>query len=253
MDMDDRFANGAYIAGGDAYPEKWAREAGAFRKIAPCDLDVAYGGSPRQVMDIFYPSGAPKGLLMFVHGGYWLAFDKSVWSHLAAGAVARGYAVAIPSYDLCPKVQISDITAQITKAAQFSAARVAGPLRFAGHSAGGHLVARLAGQDWGGRLARVMPISPVADLEPLLQTSMNAQLGLDLAHARAESPVHMTPPQVPVTVWVGADERPVFIQQATALAKLWRCDLVQAAGAHHFNVIAPLADPDSAMTCALFS
>tara|TARA_R110002051_G_scaffold183061_1_gene252680 strand:- start:20339 stop:21100 length:762 start_codon:yes stop_codon:yes gene_type:complete len=253
MDMDDRFANGAYIADGDAYPDKWAGEAAAFRTVAHCNLDVPYGDSPRQVMDIFYPSGAPHGLLMFVHGGYWLAFDKSFWSHLAAGAVARGYAVAMPSYDLCPQVQISEITAQITRAAQFAAARVAGPLRFAGHSAGGQLVARLAGQDWGGRLGRVMPISPVADLEPLLQTRMNAQLGLDQARARAESPLHMAPPQVPVTVWVGADERPVFVEQATALAKLWRCDLVQAAGAHHFNVIESLADPDSAINRALFS
>ncbi|WP_458791662.1 alpha/beta hydrolase [Yoonia sp. MH D7] len=257
MDMDDRFSNGAYIADGDAYPDKWAGLAAAFRKRVKCDLDLSYGESARQVLDIFHPTltatQEPKGLVMFVHGGYWLAFDKSYWSHLAAGALARGYAVVIPSYDLCPSVGIPDITTQIIKAAQFSADLVQGPLRFTGHSAGGHLVARLAGMDWRGRLKRVLPISPVTDLKPLLQTKMNATLQLDLATARAHSPIHMARPDVPVTVWVGADERPVFIEQAGELARAWGCDVVQANGAHHFNVIEPLADPDSAICKALFS
>src|SRR3546814_5563195 len=51
---------------------------------------------------------SPAGLAVFVHGGYWMAFDKSSWSHLAAGAVARGWAVALPSYTLCPEARISD-------------------------------------------------------------------------------------------------------------------------------------------------
>lgn len=253
MDMDDRFANGAYIADGASYPDKWAGLAVAFRDQVKCDLDVPYGDTARQVMDIFYPAQPPKGLVIFVHGGYWLAFDKSYWSHLAAGALAHGYAVAIPSYDLCPSVGIPDIMGQIIKAARFAAGRVVGPLRFAGHSAGGQLVAMLAGLDWDRRLKRVLPISPIADLEPLLQTKMNADFKLDLGVARAQSPVHMPPPDVPVTVWVGADERPVFVEQAGALAAAWGCDVVQAIGAHHFNVIAPLADPESAICKALFS
>ncbi len=253
MDMDDRFANGAYIADGDRYRDKWAGLAAGFRGEAKCDLNVTYGDTARQVLDIFYPAQAPKGLVMFVHGGYWLAFDKSYWSHLAAGALARGYVVVMPSYDLCPSVRISDITGQIIKAAQFAVGRVEGPIRFAGHSAGGQLVALLAGLDWDGRLQRVLPISPVADLEPLLQTKMNADFKLNLATARAQSPVHMPPPNVPVTVWVGADERPVFVEQADELAAAWGCDLVQAIGAHHFNVIEPLAEPESAICKALFS
>ena len=47
---------------------------------------------------------------MFVHGGYWLRFDRDMWSHLAAGAVARGWACAIPSYTLAPEARISAMT-----------------------------------------------------------------------------------------------------------------------------------------------
>ena len=253
MDMDDRFANGAYIADGASYPAKWQVLAAEFREGAVADLDVSYGPSSRQVMDVFYPEGPSKGVVMFVHGGYWLAFDKSVWSHLAAGPLAHGWTVVIPSYDLCPDVHVSEITKQIESAARYCVAHFDGDLRFTGHSAGGHLVARLAGMDWGGRLKRVLPISPVADLMPLLQTSMNADLQLDAAEAFAESPVNMAMPDVPITIWVGGAERPVFQEQAAELANVWKCGLVVTENQHHFNVIDPLADPDSTIVMTLLS
>ena len=80
---------------------------------------------------------------MFVHGGYWKAFDKSTWSHLAHGAVARGWAMALPSYTLAPDATLAQMTAQIARAIAAARAEVPGPVRLAGHSAGGHLVARM--------------------------------------------------------------------------------------------------------------
>jgi len=56
---------------------------------------------------------------------------------------------------------------------------------------------------------------------------------------------------VPVTVWVGGDERPVFLDQAGWLAEAWNAELVIDKGRHHFDVIDGLADPDSAMMLAL--
>lgn len=244
--MDDRFSNGAYIPNGAEYPAKWSRLATEFRKTVKADLDVRYGPSARQVMDVFHPEGTPKGTVVFVHGGYWVAFDKSYWSHLAAGPLAHGWSVAIPSYDLCPDVRVSEITQQIEAAVR----SLRGPLRLTGHSAGGHLVARLAGMP---NVARVLPISPVADLMPLLQTKMNADLRLTEAEAFAESPVNLPPPHVPATVWVGGDERPVFQEQAKQLADAWGVDLVVSEGAHHFNVIEPLAEPDSQLVRVLLS
>jgi len=105
-----------------------------------------------------------------------------------------------------------------------------------------------------GRLAHVMPISPVADLRPLLQTSMNAQFGMDMAAAEAESPVLQRPiAGLPVTAWVGGDERPAFLDQARWLAEAWGCAHVVDAGKHHFDVIDGLADGDSEMVKTLLS
>ena len=85
----------------------------------------------------------PKGLVVFIHGGYWLRFDKSFWSHLATGAVEFGYAVAMPTYTLCPEIRISGIVGEIGAAIGKAAGLVDGPIFLTGHSAGGHLASRM--------------------------------------------------------------------------------------------------------------
>jgi arylformamidase len=256
-ELDDAYANAAYIPDAAEYPPRWERAAEALREglleQGLADLDQSYGDSPRQRFDLFHTGTTPKGLMVFVHGGYWLKFDKSTWSHLAAGALSRGWAVAMPSYDLCPQVRIADIIGQIAQAVTAAASMVAGPMVLAGHSAGGHLVARmlqpgLLPEAVAARLRHVMPISPVSDLRPLLRTSMNADFRLDEAAAIADSPALMVERlPVPVTVWVGADERPVFLDQARWLAEAWGCEHVVDKGKHHFDVIDSLVDGQSEM------
>lgn len=256
MDWDDAYANGAYIEGADSFPPRWAAQAEAFRAATAHDI-LRYGPDARQVMDLFLPSDTPKGLMVFVHGGYWLRFDKSDWSHLAAGALAMGYAVAIPSYPLAPEATIPEITASVARAVQMASDAVPGPIRLAGHSAGGHLVARMLCRDVDlpcrTRIVRVVPISPVADLRPLRHTQMSGPLGLDEAVCLRESPVLTRPPSKPVTVWVGSDERPVFIEQAQGLAEAWCCTVQLAPGKHHFDVIDGLADANDPLCKTLFS
>ena len=257
MDYDDAYANGAYIEGAENFPPKWQASAESFRQNHLSEGDVAYGDGPRHMMDVFLPDGKPQGLFVFVHGGYWMAFDKSSWSHLAAGMLARGWAVAIPSYDLCPQVHIADITQQVATAISKAATQLEGPILLAGHSAGGHLVARMACRGVlpdavARRLQHVMPISPVSDLRPLLKTSMNDTLHLDQATATSESPVLCADRHdVAVTSWVGGDERPAFLDQARWLAEAWGCNHVVDQGRHHFDVIDSLADKDSTIVRTL--
>ncbi len=260
MDLDDAYANGAYIENADSYPAKWEEAAQTFRTrasaVGRARLDVHYGEGVRHRFDLFLPPGEAEGLMVFIHGGYWMKFDNSYWSHLAEGARASGWAVAMPCYTLAPEARISEITQEMVRAVSEAAALVPGPLVLSGHSAGGHLVARLAEpgmlpQKVAARLRRVVPISPLGDLRPLMKTKMNETLNLDEAEAEAESPALHAAPQVPVTVWVGGDERPAFIEQAQGLAKAWSCDCVITEGEHHFNVIDPLADPESRLVKTL--
>ncbi len=239
-DLSRDYQNSAFIPGGDAYYPRWQAKAAAFRAAmgARARLDIPYGPAARQGFDLFMPEGSPKGLLVFVHGGYWLACGREDYSHLAAGAVARGWACAMPSYTLAPEGRIAEMTQEVAVAVRAASALVPGPVVVTGHSAGGHLSARMGCADIAAPAARVVPISPLADLAPLMQTDMNSQLGLDSAEAQAESPAkHALKPGCSAHVWVGGQERPVFLWQARTLSEAWACDWTVDAGRHHFDVI----------------
>ena len=262
-DWDDAYSNADHIPDAAGFIKRWPKQAAAFRKKLTKDelasLDLSYGKEKRNLVDIFYPASEPKGLLVFVHGGYWYRFDKSYWSHLAEGALARGWIVAMPSYSLCPDVKISDITREVAKAIEFVAASIKGPIRLAGHSAGGHLVARMIcnksplAKRVQARIEQVMAISPVSDLRPLCCLKMNKTLGLTDREAEAESPALLTPvPNARVICWVGAAERSEFVRQNLLLATIWhglgaRITHVEQSDRHHFDVVEELSNADSKM------
>jgi arylformamidase len=267
LDWDDAYANGPYIAGGADYPDRWAAAAADFRRALLCenraDLDRGYGPAERNRYDVFLPAGSPAGTLVFVHGGYWKAFDKSFWSHLAAGALAHGHAVVMPSYTLAPDARIAMIVREVAAAIEAVAAASDGPVRLAGHSAGGHLVTRMLCADGllrpqtVRRIVNTISISGLHDLRPLMKTQMNAILRLDAAEAVAESPALIEPLRdTRMTAWVGADERPEFRRQTRLIGQTRAGFGMQTAtheepGRHHFDVIEDLADPDSSLTAAL--
>jgi acetyl esterase/lipase len=189
--------------------------------------------------------------MVFVHGGYWLACGREDYSHLAAGALARGWACALPSYTLAPNARIAAMTDEIAGAVRAASAMVAGPVVVTGHSAGGHLAARMGCSDLAVPVARVVPISPLADLAPLMQTDMNANLAIDPAEADRESPARLAlRTGVQAHVWVGGQERPAFLWQARTLSEAWNCPWTVEAGRHHFDVIDGLTDPNSALMAA---
>lgn len=259
MELDDAYANAPYIKDSDSFADRLIAASAAF--VAGlgdrAQMGISYGDGERLAFDLFVPEGTAKGTVFFIHGGYWLKFDRSYFSHLAAGALARGWAVAMPSYDLCPDVSIADITRQIALALEVVAAQTEGAIAVTGHSAGGHLSARmldegLVSKAVADRITAVVPISPLSDLRPMLQTSMNDDFGLDEAAAIAESPIFMANRSAAkVTVWVGSDERPTFLDQAQWLVDAWGAGQFIAPGENHFTVIDALCDADSEMVQAL--
>ena len=260
--LDDAYANRPHIPGAEDYPPRWATAAAAFRTaLGPrARLDIPYGSADRQRFDLFLPETAPRGLMVFVHGGFWRAFGRGDWSHLAAGGVSRGWAVALPGYTLAPTARIRDITAEVATALVAAADEVpAGPVVVTGHSAGGHLSARMLCADLtdrlgsvAERLVRTVPISPLADLRPMIGLSMNADWHMDPAEAAAESPMlHRPRPGASAHVWVGGDERPAFLDQARWLSEAWGAALTVEPGRHHFDVIDSLTEADGALTRAV--
>jgi arylformamidase len=268
-DWDNAYTNGANIPGGDRWPDAWGGPAKAFRDeraaAGRARLDLAYGERPRNRFDLFLPDAEPAGLVIFIHGGYWMRFDQSFWSHLARGPVARGYAVALPTYTLCPENRIGGISAEIGAAVEKIAGLAGGPIHLTGHSAGGHLAARMVctnsplSEAVRGRIGNVVSISGLHDLRPLMRTAMNDTLHIDHAEAMAESPVFLEPLEnARVTCWVGGNERSEFIRQSKLLANAWvgvggATAYVEEPDRHHFNVIDGLADPAHPLTRVLLA
>jgi len=226
--------------------ERWARDAAQYRAVAPCELALSYGDTPRQALDIFLPQG--EALALFVHGGWWRMLDRSSFSHMARGLNAHGVAVAVASYDLCPQVSIAEIVEQMRRACRFLAVRTGRRIVVFGHSAGGHLAATLAATS--PDVAAGMAISGVFDLEPLLQVSMNEDFRLDRATARALSPLYF-PPAPAFDCVVGALESSEFRRQSRALSERWGASYREVEGANHFSVLDPLSDPASTMVARL--
>ena len=260
---DQDFEIGAFVPGAETLSEIWEETAAAYRArevaIGRARLNVPYGDGARQALDLFHPSGKAGGLIVFVHGGYWHKFDRTFWSHYASGLTERGWAVAMPSYTLAPEARIRDMTREIARAIETAAEHIPGPIRITGHSAGGHLSARMASRDVAlkdglrARIERVVPISPLADLRPLFNIAKNDILHLDMAEAEVESPLLLAAPDVPVSVWVGSEERPVFLDQAAALASAWNARHRIDPGRNHFDILDGLLDTDSPLIEDLLS
>ena len=237
----------------------WAKDAAAYRAEKP-PVEVAYGSGERERFDLFEARDGP--VVLFIHGGYWQALDKSSFSHMARGLNAHGVSVAVTSYDLCPNVPLGRIVGQMRQAARTLWERTGKPVVAAGHSAGGHLSACLLATDWAlidpSLPKQIVPaafaISGLFDLEPLLTTSVNGALKLGLGEARRLSPlIWKVNPDTTLDTVVGGEESYEYHRQSEAIVEKWaaarvntRMDVVP--GANHFTVIAPLADPGSAMT-----
>ena len=150
----------------------------ARRKLNPV-LDVPYGPTAAEHIDIYSARTPDAPLHMFIHGGYWHSLSSKEFSFIAEGLVEAGVAVAILNYDLCPNVTVTEIVRQNRAAVKWlhENARRYGcdPERISvsGHSAGGHLTAMLMATDWAatyglprdavkGRLRDFRPVRPRA-------------------------------------------------------------------------------------------
>ncbi len=268
IDYETEYDNRARVPEHPQIFARWSRDAAAYRArmAGPRHARTTYGPSDRQTIDVFHAEGgAGAPLAVFVHGGWWRSLEPDSFSHVAVGLNAHGIDVAVPGYDLCPKVGIADIVAQIRTALLALWHRFGKRMLVYGHSAGGHLAAAMTATDWPAFEPRApadlvtagYAISGVFDLTPLLHVSMNEDFRLDDAGARAISPLLWpAPPGRAFDAVVGALESSEFLRQSRTIAETWgkagaTTRYHEVAGANHFTVLDPLVDPHSAMIARL--
>ncbi|MCX7659278.1 MAG: alpha/beta hydrolase [Caldimonas manganoxidans] len=241
---------------------RWAQDSASARERYAPVLDLAYGASAAETLDVFMPrrDGAP--VLVFIHGGWWRALDKADHSFVAPAFVEAGACVVVPNYGLCPAVTIETITWQMVRALVWTWRHIAAyggdPHRIvvAGHSAGGHLTAMMLSCRWP-QVAVDLPadvvkaglsISGVFDLEPIRLTPfLQADLRLRPQDVARLSPAYFPPPGSPLWATVGALESEEFLRQNRLIRQRWGrravpvCETIAAA--HHLNILDSLARP----------
>ena len=259
---DSQYNNRQRVADSAAHLTRWAEASALARGQMTVVLDQPYGESPAERLDVF-PARAPGSpVLVFIHGGYWRALDKSDHSFIAPAFVDAGAMVVVPNYGLCPQVGIDDIALQCARALAWTwqhAERFGGdPNRIvvAGHSAGGHLAAMLLTCRWPQLqadlprrlLSGALSLSGVFDLEPMRQTPfLQADLRLTPPLVRRLSPAFFPRPVGPLHALAGADESEEFIRQNQLIRDQWGPTSVPVCetlpGRHHFSVLTDLVDP----------
>jgi arylformamidase len=250
-----------------SYFARWkdrAREARASSKV---HLDLQYGLLPAEKLDFFPAAGASSPLLIFLHGGYWRALDKSDFSWIAPPYVAADISVAVVNYGLLPMTPLIQIAEQVRGACAWLHHN-AGALDVdakrivcSGHSAGGHLTAMMIATDWPGvwpdlpkrLLSGAVAISGLFDLEPLTRADfLRDDLRLDPVLTRTLSPAFLPwRNDVPLVRAVGSEESAEFHRQSALIAAAWpqACDreLIDVPGCNHLSVCDAFANGASVL------
>ncbi|HUP07880.1 MAG TPA: alpha/beta hydrolase [Caldimonas sp.] len=242
----------------DAVYARFAAASAALRARWPGFRTIPYGDSPRQAID-FFPAAAQTQrapLFVFIHGGYWRALERGMFSFLAEAWLARGVHVALPGYDLAPAVGVRTIASQVRRSLE-RLLEAADALRIdranivvSGHSAGAHLGALVLGEMRRNTARGFAGVSGVYALEPLLATSVNADVHLDVDEARALSPQRRAadPAQRHLCAVGGAEtdgfrgQTHEYVVHLRALGA--RAEAFEVPGRTHFDILDDLADPE---------
>jgi arylformamidase len=265
--LEKQYATVTAVPDFPAIDARWASAMAAALAAQPPRV-LSYGEGERRAIDLYVPQGVTDPpVFVFIHGGYWQRRHRRDTAWIATPWLARGVAVAMPGYPLCPEVSLAALIEDVRTAVAtlWNAAPSLGLSRrwlVGGHSAGGHLAATLAATDWAARglpdlrFAGVLPTSGVFELPPLLATSLNAALRLDLTEATRLSALYLAPPQgLRVIAAVGGAESAEFLRQTYGFARRWSQQgaavaALELPGRNHFTVQDAWAEPDGALFAA---
>lgn len=270
--MEAQYNNRANVPEHPDLLAEWAEKSMAWEAVAPAKaLDLVYGDSDAEMLDLFLAEAADAPVHMYVHGGYWQANTRKSSSFIARPLVAAGAHVAVVDYGLCPVVTIDEIGRQVRAALAWlwrEAERFGGNpdnVTVSGHSCGGQLVGMAMATDWAGFADGLPPdlvkggvsVSGVFDLVPLVDTTINEKVGMDLETARRNSPLFLEPAtRAPLALYWGADETDAFRRQSEAMADMWGGKGVATVaeaipGVNHFTVLTGMDDPAHPATRAI--
>ena len=243
--------------------DRWTEWSRRTRLTLPCRLDLPFGASELEKVDVFPADASLAPIYVFIHGGYWYSLDKSHYSYVAEGMRPHGVATVVNNFGLAPAVDMDAIVDQNRRALAWiwsHAASFGGDrerIYVCGHSAGGHLGLMLLATDWSAHgeglpadlVKGVCSIGGIFDMEPIRLSYLNRTLRMDEAQARRNAPLSQSYRYpAPLSLVVAKDESDEFHRQSQEMREHWLrlgypCELLVPGDLDHFNVVNGLADP----------
>ena len=268
--LDAQYDNGAAVPSVDDIMERWAGMSAATLAKYDHTLDIAYGPSAIEKLDIIRPATqGPVPVNIFIHGGFWMRRDKKEYSFVAEQFASSGAITVIISYALIPSVDLDEIVRQCRATVAWVHGNISEyggdpeQVFVAGNSAGGHLVSMMMSTDWtaqGGLPSNVLKggvaLSGIYELEAIQKCYINDILHLSDGEVERNSSITLSPTQEsPVLFAVGGAETAEFKRHTSEIAAAWsqkgcNCRSMEAPGKNHFSILDEFVDPDSALSQA---
>lgn len=249
------------------YARHFTEESRLARHRLKVELDVPFGPTRDETLDIFPAAERNAPVFVFIHGGYWRMLSSKEFSCVALGLNQLGITTVVVNYALAPKVSIDEISRQARAAVAWVLCRIdrcgGDPERVivGGHSAGGHLTAMCLQTAWAEEyglpqdpLRGAVMVSGLYDLRPLRFSNMQPMLQLDDGVIQRNSPLfHARPTTTPALITWGGAEPDEFRRQSERYLERWkelgnRAKSWAQPDANHFTAIYGFEDPKS-MLC----
>jgi arylformamidase len=217
-----------------------------------------FGDHPRQHLELFKarPGEQGRGLVVFLHGGFWRAMERRQFRFMATPFLKRGLDCAISEYRLMPGFRLADLVDDAVAGVSALAAnaerlKLTAPTLIAGHSAGAHLAlyatiaARQAGKAWGE--TPLLLLSGVFDIFDVAPTSLGGETAItpeEVARWSIISGASLGASQKAVFV-VGGEETDGFQRQtlfgAQQLCQRGEDEVLIVDGANHLTLLTRFA------------
>lgn len=257
--LNKQYNNRLQVPDHPVHVEMWETMSRQTEKEFPVNKDISYGEQPREKLDIYPSSKTGSKTLIFIHGGYWRNFDKSLFQFIANAFHQYDITIVIITYPLAPAASIDQIVLSCRKAINWVQGNIkkynGNPeqIYIAGHSAGGHLAVMMMTNDEMFPpfvVKGVCSMSGLFNLIPVQLSDVNETLQMSEAVALRNSPVQLQPAfSCPLLLAVGADETDEYKSQSEELYNNWKekipIQLLQLNGLNHYSIVEDLLNPES--------
>ena len=256
---------------GDKFRKFISENSARVRKKLECQIDVAYGQTEAEVVNIFPANNPNSPIVFFIHGGYWRSSSQKDVDLYAESFVPAGCAYVTVNYLLAPEASLDLIVHQCRVALAWAYRNAVtfngdpNKIYVIGRSAGGHLAGMMLANDWRSELdlpesliKGACVLSGLFDLEPVRLSNANEWAKLDKEAAYRNSPLHHLPKiGCPLIVGWGEYETDEFKRQSDIYriawqARGWSCQTMEFSGKHHFASMPDLMYPSETCTKAVF-